>query len=241
MKAEGQGDLTVQSGRITERAHADDQAAGVQPTCPNGQVVLAPFAWTMQSGLSEREVMKGVVFREFLDHAEAVFGVALVDQVLETADLPSGGAYTSVGYYDHEEMLALVGRTSELTGKSVRDLLVGFGSTLFRSLIESHAQKGVSHPFDLLERIHGVIHRDVRKLYPDAEVPEIIVVERVGEGRIVVEYRSARPMADLCEGMIKATFAYYGKDGDYDIIRLDNDGAPLREARFDITIGADTD
>lgn len=185
--------------------------------------------------------MKGVVFREFLDHAESIFGDELVDQVLETSDLPSGGAYTNVGYYDHEEMLVLVGRTSELTGKSVRELLVGFGSTLFRSLIESHAQKGVSHPFDLLERIHGVIHRDVRKLYPDAEVPEIIVLERVAEERIVVQYRSARPMADLCEGMIKATLAYYGKGEDYDILRLDNDSAPLKEAQFDITIGADTD
>jgi hypothetical protein len=179
--------------------------------------------------------MKGVVFRQFLDHVEANFGDALVDSILDSVDLPSGGAYTNVGYYDHAEMLTLVARASELTGRSHRELMVGFGKSLFATLIASHAQAGVTHPFDLFQRIHGVIHRDVRKLYPDAEVPEIIVTERAGEERLVVDYSSTRPMADLCEGMILATLDHYGKDGDYAVIRSDNASAPLREARFEIT------
>lgn len=179
--------------------------------------------------------MKGVVFREFLDHVETGYGEAMVDRLLDETDLPSGGAYTRVGYYDHEEMLALVGKAAELTGKPPRDLLVGFGQTLFGTLIASHAQHGVAHPFDLFERIHGVIHRDVRKLYPDAEVPEIIVASRDGERRIDVEYSSSRPMADLCEGMILATLDHYGKAADYEIVRTDNPDARLREARFQIS------
>ncbi|OLF75256.1 hypothetical protein AWH62_05380 [Maricaulis sp. W15] len=181
--------------------------------------------------------MKGVVFRQFIDHAEAAFGEALVDKVLDQADLPSGGAYTSVGYYDHAEMLTLVGKTSELTGQSVRELLVGFGNSLFAALIASHEQPGIIHPFDLMERIHGVIHRDVRKLYPDAEVPEILVTARDGNARLVVDYHSTRPMADLCEGMILAALDHYGKADEYVVHRTDSADKPLREARFEIVSG----
>lgn len=179
--------------------------------------------------------MKGVVFREFLDFAEDRFGESMVDAIIDKADLPSGGAYTSVGYYDHGEMLSLVGAASELSGKSAHELLTGFGQALFASLIASHAQKGVNHPFDLFERIHGVIHRDVRKLYPDAEVPEIIVLERDGVESISVQYSSSRPMADLCEGMIMATLDYYREAGEYGFERTDDPDAPLRKARFEIS------
>ena len=38
--------------------------------------------------------MKGVVFVELLKMAETLLGEAAVDDVLDNADLPSGGMYT---------------------------------------------------------------------------------------------------------------------------------------------------
>ena len=48
--------------------------------------------------------MKGIVFTEFLDLVEAKFGAEVLEEMLDAADLKSGGAYTAVGYYDHAEM-----------------------------------------------------------------------------------------------------------------------------------------
>jgi hypothetical protein len=52
--------------------------------------------------------MKGLVFREFIDLVETKFGDDIVDEIIEAADLPSGGAYPAVGTYPHSEMVSLV-------------------------------------------------------------------------------------------------------------------------------------
>ena len=38
--------------------------------------------------------MKGVVFTEFLEMVEDIFSPDIADQIVEEADLPSGGVYT---------------------------------------------------------------------------------------------------------------------------------------------------
>ena len=49
--------------------------------------------------------MKGVVFTEFIEMVENEFSPDLADTIITEAGLPSGGIYTSVGTYRHEEML----------------------------------------------------------------------------------------------------------------------------------------
>lgn len=44
--------------------------------------------------------MKGVVFTEFIEMVEGRFGLAMVDRIIEAAQLPSSGVYTAVGTYD---------------------------------------------------------------------------------------------------------------------------------------------
>ena len=57
--------------------------------------------------------MKGIVFTEFLDMVDDVFGVQITEAIVETSDLPSGGIYTATGTYDHREMLRLVAALSK--------------------------------------------------------------------------------------------------------------------------------
>ena len=74
--------------------------------------------------------MKGVVFTEFLEMVEARFSADVVDDIIDAANLPSGGVYTAVGTYPHEEIVALVLALAQQTGLSVRDLLLVFGEHL---------------------------------------------------------------------------------------------------------------
>ncbi len=52
--------------------------------------------------------MKGIVFTEFLEMVEEKFSPELADRIVEEAELPSGGVYTTVGTYNHGEMIKLV-------------------------------------------------------------------------------------------------------------------------------------
>ena len=82
--------------------------------------------------------MKGVVFTEFLDMVEQRFSPDMVDDIIEDANLPSGGAYTAVGTYPHDEMVALVVALSARSGAAVPDLLRAFGEYLFGRFVQGY-------------------------------------------------------------------------------------------------------
>lgn len=73
--------------------------------------------------------MKGIVFTEFLEMVESAFSEAMVDRIIDKAKPASGGAYTSVGFYDHREIVALVMALSEASGTPVPDLIKAFDAT----------------------------------------------------------------------------------------------------------------
>ncbi len=71
--------------------------------------------------------MKGVVFTEFMELVEDKFSFETADKIVEGSDLASGGAYTSLGTYDHEELLKMVTLLSEMSDAPIPDLVRTFG------------------------------------------------------------------------------------------------------------------
>jgi hypothetical protein len=157
--------------------------------------------------------MKGIVFREFLDMVEDRFGMDLVDRIIEEADLPSGGAYTTVATYDHHEIIRLVDRLHRATGMPIPDLLRTFGHYLFGRFYGLYPAffAGVDSAFTMLEQVESIIHVEVRKLYPDAELPSFDT-SRPDPDRLVMLYRSQRPFADVAEGLIRGCIDHFGED-----------------------------
>jgi len=155
--------------------------------------------------------MKGVVFTEFLDFVAKRYGDDTVDDIIDASHLPSGGAYTAVGTYDHAEMVALCTTLAERTGSPVADLVRGFGMHLSGTFARGYPAFFVRSAsfFDFLESIEAHIHVEVRKLYPDAELPSFKVEQRTPT-RLVMEYRSPRRMGDLAEGLIMGTASQFG-------------------------------
>lgn len=70
--------------------------------------------------------MKGVVFTEFMEMVEARMGLDMLDHIITEAALPNDGAYSSVGTYDHAELLRLVTALSNATGLSTSQLIFMF-------------------------------------------------------------------------------------------------------------------
>jgi hypothetical protein len=154
--------------------------------------------------------MKGIVFREFIDMVELQFSLETADAIIAASTLSTGGAYTAVGTYPHEEMVDLVTHLSRETGIPVRDLLMHFGRHLFQRFAIVHPNHVLSYQsaFDLLRRLDGTIHVEVRKLYNDAELPSF-TYEQLGDDRMTFIYSSHRKLADFAQGLIEGCIAHF--------------------------------
>ncbi|MCA9174595.1 MAG: heme NO-binding domain-containing protein [Planctomycetales bacterium] len=179
--------------------------------------------------------MKGVVFTEFLELVETEFGLDVADRILSSSDLSTGGAYTTVGTYDHRELIQLVGRLSDETELPASALVEAFGEHLCRCFVASFPElfAGADNAFDFLASVEGIIHSEVRKLYPDAELPTFEYGQSA-PGKMEMTYRSTRPFADLAEGLIHASIAHFG--GEIDVVREDLEARDGTAARFCLTV-----
>ncbi len=175
--------------------------------------------------------MKGVVFTEFLDYVEARFGDRMADDIIESSPLASGGAYTSVGTYSHGEMVMLCEALSDRTGVPVPELVTDFGERLSESFARDfpHFFQRAGNLFDFLASIEDHIHVEVRKLYPDAELPRFIVEKRTAS-QLVLHYESPRKMGHLSAGLIAGSARQFGVPVEVETIPLPGpeDGTAVR-------------
>jgi hypothetical protein len=156
--------------------------------------------------------MKGLVFTELFRHVEALHGADMVDDIIEAAELPHGGAYTSVGSYPFQEAVALLGALCKATGKPLPLVLDGFGTHCFDRWVTyaPHFFTSERGLFDILEGIDEFHETEVRKLYPDAELPSFLKETRSAR-KLVMGYYSCKPLAPLAVGVIKGAAAHIGQ------------------------------
>ena len=154
--------------------------------------------------------MRGIVFTEFLEMVEEKFSSDMVDKIIGESDLPSKGAYTSLGTYDHSEMIQLTKHLSQTTNITVPELLHTFGEHLFARFAEGYPVffEGITHAFEFLKNLDSYIHVEVRKLYPDAELPKFDY-ETPSDDTLVMIYSSSRPFADLAEGLLSGCIKHF--------------------------------
>ncbi|QIE43224.1 heme NO-binding domain-containing protein [Meridianimarinicoccus aquatilis] len=162
--------------------------------------------------------MKGVVFVELLSMAESAFGEDVVDNVLDKADLENGGAYTTVGNYPCEELVKIVQAFSDHSGLSPEVLQRKFGHWMMEFFAQHYGGffEGKEGSLEMLEAVDGEIHVEVRKLYPDAELPRFDA-RRVNDTELELLYSSPRPLVEFCHGLIEACVDRFGESGSIDI------------------------
>ena len=171
--------------------------------------------------------MKGLVFTEFLEMVEKEFGYEIVDQILNDNELESGGAYTSVGTYNHAEIIALLSSLSSISKQDISELLHGFGRYIFDTFLKGYPQffDECAHGFEFLESIDGHIHVEVKKLYPDARLPHFET--EINGTNMKMKYFSDRRMSDFAEGLIARTMEHYGHGYSLSKERVDDTGAEV--------------
>ena len=177
--------------------------------------------------------MKGIVFTELIEMVESDLGLEISDKMIQGANTSNDGSYTAVGTYDHNELIQLVLSLSETTGSTCSRSRADVWSSSLQSLPNPLPQffEGVTSAIEFLPLVETYIHVEVRKLYPDAELPSFDCQEC--DGSLEMTYRSNRPFADLAEGLIRACVEHF-QDA-VDVSRTDLGEQDGTSARFLLT------
>jgi predicted hydrocarbon binding protein len=139
------------------------------------------------------------------DHGERVW-----DEVLEAAG--SEGIYTAVGSYADEDLLSLVGTAAGMLDVSADDLVREFGRKAIPHFAERYPQFFTPHDNtrSFILTLNEVIHPEVRKLFPGADVPtfEFALPD---ERTVELAYVSTRRLCSFAEGLILGATGHYGE------------------------------
>jgi hypothetical protein len=175
--------------------------------------------------------MKGIVFTEFLELVEDKFGLEMVDSIIENSNLESKGIYTSIGTYNFTEMVQLLTNLSDKTGISKDDLLLIYGEHFFNVLKQNYPQilEIYKDPIEMLASVEKHIHVEVRKIYPDAELPKFNVIEK-SDNDLLMIYKSSRAMHYFGLGLMNKTFEHFNSKATIELEMIKEDGTEVRFA-----------
>ncbi len=173
--------------------------------------------------------MKGIVFTEFLELVEDKFGIEMVDAIIEASDLESEGVYTTIGTYNFSEMLQLLKQLSSRTNIAIDDLLLVYGEHFFSVIERSYSGllETYKDPIEMLSSIENHIHVEVRKIYPEAELPTFIVEEK-SENLLIMLYKSSRAMYYFGLGLMNKTFDHFNSTAEINLEKINEDGTEVR-------------
>jgi hypothetical protein len=154
--------------------------------------------------------VKGVVFNLLEAIVTRDYGEDTWDDLLDSAGVD--GAYTSLGGYPDEDLLSLVSAASTALELPPNDVVRWFGRNALPLLADSYPQFFTEHastrPFILT--LNDIIHPEVRKVYPGADVPEFDF-DTSSDEVLVMTYSSHRQLCAFAEGLIEGAADHYGE------------------------------
>lgn len=152
--------------------------------------------------------MKGVIFNYLAEMAEEAFGLEAWDAILEKTG--NSGIYISADTYPDQELMDLVAAAHEISGVPVNDLVKKFGEYMFPRFLSENPQF-FSEDMTLksfLLTVDRVIHVEVRKLHPGAELPEFEYKDEL-DNELTMYYTSPRKLCLVAEGLIAGAAKHF--------------------------------
>jgi hypothetical protein len=153
--------------------------------------------------------VKGIVINLLEEAVRHQYGEASWDAILDEAGVD--GAYTSLGSYADEEFRALLAASSRILKQEPGELLTWFGRQAIVPLSERYPRL-FAHPStrSFLLSLNNIIHPEVRKLYPGADVPHFDYLPS-SDDRLLMKYASKRRMCAFAEGLIEGAAEHFGE------------------------------
>lgn len=191
--------------------------------------------------------MKGSVLRDFAKMVEQNFGKKMFDDLVEDCQLSSGGAYTTVGYYDDRELLALLLALGKRTKTAFPAVLHAFGKFLVPSYLAKYEISKAVYAsfFDFLDDLARHWRAETMSLYPSYPHP-VFEINLIDNQTIIVLLSAvsttSQPMPSVAlvapgiVGVLEGLVDYYGVSAKVEV--LDGDKLKDREAVFKIQLYA---
>ncbi|MBX2850040.1 MAG: heme NO-binding domain-containing protein [Acidiferrobacterales bacterium] len=179
--------------------------------------------------------MKGIILSEFVEYLENELGGATAQKIIDDSGVASEGVYSRVGMYDYQELLQLLTQTASQTKTEASELLEGFSEHLFEMFKRDYGVffEGVTTAGEMLAQIDNHIHVEVKKLYPDAELPKF---ECEQDGNMMtLHYTSPRPLATVAQALVGACLKFFAAN---ESLIHTNIAADQKSATFKIQIAA---
>ena len=164
--------------------------------------------------------MKGILFCEFIEFLEGKIGDDQAQSIIDDCKLKSEGAYARVGQYDYQELIQLLTQAATITNIDAGTLLHDFADHLFGVFKRDYGTffETADNAADMLKQIDDHIHVEVKKLYPDAELPKFSFTE--ANKTLTLNYQSPRPLAGVAHALVSACIKHFDSQStltDYNI------------------------
>lgn len=165
--------------------------------------------------------MKGVVFTQFIEFIEEEFGFDVLDEMIDSSETSTNGVFTQAGNYPFEDLFKMIQQLSKITNVPIADLVNAYGKHLFSVLITIYPKPIAMYDntFDFIANVEQVVHPEVKKLYPDSDLPTFEPVSRE-ETILQVKYISTKPLMDFAKGLMQGCAQHYNENIDvsYEIV-----------------------
>ncbi|GAA6135912.1 heme NO-binding domain-containing protein [Oceaniserpentilla sp. 4NH20-0058] len=157
--------------------------------------------------------MQGIIFNALEEFVLTNTDMETWNRVIENSKVASQGVYTSGGSYDDNEIVSLATELCQQLGVSLEDGLKMFGEFLFGYLIEKGPVEisSYSNTQELLKNLEDVVHKDVKRIHPDAYTPFFqYTAQTESQGELI--YYSKRKLCVVAEGLLQGAAKFYGQN-----------------------------
>lgn len=154
--------------------------------------------------------MKGIIFNLAEEVVTASYGEEAWDALLEATGLD--GAYTAVGSYPDQQLLDLIAAASAALERPPEQITSDIGRDAIPLMAQRYPEffQGHRNAQSFVLTVNEVIHTEVAKLYPEADVPTF-GLERTADDVLALVYRSPRQLCALAVGFVTGAARFYGQ------------------------------
>lgn len=180
--------------------------------------------------------MIGLMFNLLEDHAKEGLGLKSWYDALREATGGIETVFISPESYPDEEFARLVEAVAKRASLEPSDWLRGLGAFAFLRLAQRfpHTLKSHASARSFLRDFNGPLYDEVRRLHPDARLPEV-GWEESGE-RMIMTYRSPRRLCFFAEGMLDGLARWFSEPVERRQTACSLAGHPV--CRFEVTFGS---
>ncbi|HLI48079.1 MAG TPA: heme NO-binding domain-containing protein [Chthonomonas sp.] len=154
--------------------------------------------------------MKGIVFNLLESVVCSQFGEDTWDDILEESQVH--GVYTTLGNYPDDELFQIVCAASKILHISPHEVIRFFGQKSIPLMAAAHPEFFSAHnnTRSFILALNTIIHPEVRKLYPGAQVP-VFEFDTSSSNKLIITYSSPRKLCAFAQGLIEGTAEYFGE------------------------------